>query len=101
MTERDYWTPDGSFFICDGRKYGVTPNGGIACLGEAQDTANKPSALQRVVLQQPIKGNVKGASSQTVVMQQKHAGGRPIKDSAVHRTTAWRRQQKEKQGLLL
>ena len=30
---RDYWTPDGAFFVCDGEKYGVAPDGQTARQG--------------------------------------------------------------------
>lgn len=35
------------------------------------------------------------------VNDKKHAGGRPRKDGLVHRSTTWRRQQKEIQGVLI
>ena len=99
----DNWTIDGNIFILDGLKYSVAPSGKTICLGVATEKVsdgvrNLPGG-QGVILQHPIKGNVLDDNSQVVVMQQKHAGGRPRKQGAVHRITTWRRQ-KELQGEL-
>ena len=102
MTEqkqpRDYWTKDGAFFVCDGYKYGIAPDGSTVCVGPVSGVTQTTPVAEKVVLQHPTKAIVLTTLKPAVVLQQKHGGGRPKKEGEVHRTTKWRR---EKQGVLL
>ena len=95
--QKDHWTEDGAFFICDGVKYGLAPDGRTVCAGPVEKAGDTPSGNRDIVLQQASKGNVLAQGSDSGVMQQKHAGGRPKKEGAVHRVTEWRR---EKQAVM-
>lgn len=101
----DHWTKDGSFFITGGCKFGVTPTGGISCLPLSGDAASAVfsdvgnqregvAKLEKVETPAPPISEHSFATS-------KHPGGRPIKSGEVHRSTLYRRRQKELQGALL
>ena len=40
--QKDYWTKDGAFFVCDGWKYGIAPDGRTVCVGQVEKVAVKP-----------------------------------------------------------
>lgn len=97
---KDYWIKDNALFICDGQKYGLTKDGSTVSVGPVPGVVQTTPVAEKVVLQQVVKGNVLTAPKPVGVLQQKHRGGRPRKEGAVHRTTEWRRK-KEEQGKLL
>ena len=95
----DQWIKDDCIFVCDNLKFVIAENGSTICpgsvVGKVPDGAEAVQTIKEVVLQQPVNGNVPTAT----VMQQKHAGGRPVKKGEVHRATSWRREKAE-QGVL-
>lgn len=97
---KDTWIKDNSLFVCDGQKYGITKDGSTVCGGSVPGATQTTPVAGKVVLQQGVKGKVLTAPEPAVVLQQKHGGGRPKKEGAVHRTTEWRREKAE-QGKLL
>jgi len=106
---KDYWAPDGAFFVCYGEKYGITKTGATVCLGTVEPHKNgketPPSGQEgvakipvRAILPvEPIQAQGKG------IMQQRVRRGRPKKKEGepVHRATLWRRKKQQKlQGVL-
>ena len=87
---RDYFTDDG-FFICDGQKYGIAPDGRTYCAGPVVDTCHTTQDTAG----EALEGGGKGKLPPAVVMQQKHPGGRPRKEGEVCRVTLWRREKAE------
>ena len=102
MTEqkqpRDYWTKDNSIFVCDGWKYGITPDGETVCVGPVSGASDKPQDIKNLVAKIPTNGKLPPDLEKGIMQQEKRGRGRPVKEGSVHRTTKWRR---EKQGVLL
>ena len=102
-----YWSQNGTFFILEGQKYGVTKKtGATVCLGpvETPPAPNKTApggqkGVSKLPEGHPLPPEELQAHNKEVVL--KHPGGRPRKkeDEKVSRVTAWRRK-KEKQGVL-
>ena len=98
--QKDYWTKDGAFYVCDGQKYGLAPSGSTVCVGSVPGASQTLPVAEKVVLQQDTKGIALTAPKPVEVLQQKHRGGRPRKEGEVHRSTKWRREKAE-QGVLI
>jgi len=105
MTEqkypRDYWTPDGAFYVCDGWKYGITPDVSTVCVGPVSGASQSLPAQEEPVTKPQLEGNLPVQETAEVLLQ-KNKGGRPRKAGGepVSRMTEWRRG-KAKQGVLL
>ena len=113
---------DGAVFIHYGEGYIAKPTGQTVCIGPypppkkleeklkpeksvsavAQKPPETPPNQSEHVAKLPMRPKpLRAKPSSTNVAKLKHPGGRPIKRGEVHRSTAWRRQQKEIQGSLL
>jgi len=99
--ERDYWTSDGAFFVCDGWKYGIAPDGSTVCVGRATGANHKPQnrklGVSKIAQGQPLREMVKRPQNNGIM---KHLG-RPRKEGdQISRVTKWRRA-KETQDVLV
>lgn len=104
---KDYcWVQDGTIFILEGQKYGITKTGATVCLdpvGPPKKGKETPQNGQEPVSKlpegHPLPPEEPQAQNKEVVL--KHPGGRPRKKDGekFSRVTAWRRE-KEKQGVL-
>ncbi len=100
--KRPDWDGKG-FFIGEGYRWGVKEINGelrTICAGPVNekppDVAEALPTATEVVAKLPDKA----IPHEDIVMQQKHAGGRPKKEGGVHRITKWRREKAE-QGVLI
>lgn len=129
QNHEDGWSPDGQVFIHYGKGYTVAPNLATVCIGPVnadgkplEDVFKPPGYISDTAPEPPDnspaqkKGVAKLQDMETVgvndsqiqnggsfaTSKTKHPGGRPKKEGAVHRTTAWRRQKAQvEQGVLL
>ena len=105
---KDYW--DGNRFICGGVAWAVAPDLSTFCAGVVGAPASDTKAVQSLpspsdnhcitTLNTTASPDEETTEKTTVVMQSKHAGGRPRKQGLVHPITLWRRK-KARQGALL
>ena len=96
--QKDYWAKDNSIFVCDGWKYGITPNGKTVCVGPVSGVIQTTPGAENSVAKIPTNGKLPPDLEKGIMQQEKRGRGRPTKEGQVHRTTKWRR---EKQGRLL
>ena len=109
---RDRWVKNDMVFICDGIGYCVTPLGGTVCIGPVDDDGNPladdaltaPVSVQaavEVVTKIDDVINITDKDNGGILLQPKKRG-RPRKTGDdISRMTTWRRQQEEKQGVLI